>query len=138
MYFYPYDYATQVMGYDEDWDDDLERRFPPIYNRIYPWVNYYCCEMELKHGYDHEPSREELEEIIENIYDKVKDYLDDDHDDHKHRDDDRQFGFGFGGRGLGRDFIGTLLLAELLGRRDHRRRRPRRRRRPHHGRPFWY
>lgn len=138
MYFYPYDYTTQGMGDDQNWDDDLERRFPPIYNRVYPWVNYFCCDMELKHGHDYEPSREEIKEIVEKIYDKIKDDLDDDDHDNKHRYDERQF-IGFGGSGFGRDLIGILLLQELLGRRDHRRRRPRRRRRrPHYGYPYWY
>lgn len=139
MYFYPYDYTTHGMGDDQSWNDDLERRFPPIYGRIYPWVNYFCCDMELKHGDDYEPSREDIKDIVEKIYDKIKDDLDDDDDhDHKHRDDTR-VPLYYGGRGYLNDLIGVVLLGELIGRRDHRRRRPRRRRRrPHYGYPYGY
>lgn len=139
MYFYPYDYMED--GFNQDnWDDDLERRFPPIYGRVFPWVNYYCCDMEMKHGYDYEPTREELKEISEKVYDKIKDELEDlygdDHDDHddRYRDDERVPQY-YGRRGALNDLIGIILLQELLGRRDHRRgrRRRRRRRRPHYG-----
>jgi len=134
MYFSPYDYNNnEAIENVEDWDDDLEKKYPPIYSKIYPWVSYFCCDMELKHGDDYEPTREEIKEITENIYEKIKDDLEDDDDkkDNKHRDDDRiplQYGYGYSG-GFVNDLIGIVLLNELVGRRDHRRRRPRRRRR---------
>jgi hypothetical protein len=70
--------------------------------------------MEMHHGHDHMPSREELDEMVEDIYRDSRPDLKGIMDDEEDEDDMRQ---RYGRRRLLRDLLGVLLVRELIGRR---------------------
>lgn len=120
---------------DEDDDEDLKKMYPKIYIRLYPMIKHHCDMMESMHGTMYCPSKDEMERICKDIYDKYEkhhedDDDDDDDDDHDHHhcrnvddDDDMRQRRRRGRRGIGVDLIRILLLRNLLGRRRRRRRR---------------
>ena len=115
--------------------EQLESMYPRCYFIIYPEVYRHCDMLCANYGTMCNPSRRQIEAIVDDIDNRVgadvdADYQDDDNDNDKDKDD-RQFG-GFGGGPFGggnfggrmrfrRDLIRILLLRELF-----------RRRRPHH------
>ncbi|GAA0181136.1 hypothetical protein SH2C18_37100 [Clostridium sediminicola] len=115
----------------EDEEEILEEMYPNIYRRIYPWIHYYCCDMEVKMGEDYIPNKEQCEKIVENIYDKIKDNIDDmyvgNYDEEKDNEYERK-----SHKGRKRPYsnlIKILLIRDLIDRRKRRRRRRRKRRR---------
>ncbi len=132
--------------------EQLESMFPRCYYIIFPEVSRHCDRMIAKKGTMYTPTREQLEEMVDDIDNRVgqdvdAEYEDDDENqnlesynyqkDNDYQEmepyhygkekDDRQFGFFGGGFGrrrrFRRDLISIILLREFL----------RRRRRPHHG-----
>ncbi|MCX7922589.1 MAG: hypothetical protein N3B21_11370 [Clostridia bacterium] len=94
--------------------DQLESMYPRIYYIVYPHVKYQCDMFDGKYGTMYNPSREQLEAMVDDIYRKVE--VDVNVEISIPREDgDRQFGFG--GRRLFRDLISILLLRQLLSRR---------------------
>ncbi len=111
--------------------EQLESMYPRCYYIIYPEVYRHCDMLCANYGTMCNPSRRQIEAIVDDIDNRVgadvdADYQDDDNDKDKD-DDNRQFGLGFGVGQFGgrrrfrRDLIRILLLRELF-----------RRRRPHH------
>lgn len=111
--------------------EQLESMYPRCYFIIYPEVYRHCDMLCANYGTMCNPSRRQIEAIVDDIDNRVgadvdADYQDDDNDKDKD-DDNRQFGMGFGVGPFGgrrrfrRDLIRILLLRELF-----------RRRRPHH------
>ena len=111
--------------------EQLESMYPRCYFIIYPEVYRHCDMLCANYGTMCNPSRRQIEAIVDDIDNRVgadvdADYQDDDIDKDKD-DDNRQFGMGFGVGPFGgrrrfrRDLIRILLLRELF-----------RRRRPHH------
>lgn len=123
MYNYNWPCMPYMNMYD---DDDLERMYPEIYHRAYPMVMMHCDRMEGKYGLMFSPSNKDLDDACEDMYENIKDYL----EDMEEKDYDRQRPYDR--RRSVNDLFRILLIRELLGRR----RRRRRRRRPHHG--YWY
>ncbi len=121
-----------MMDYEDD--NDLEMMYPEISNRVRPMVVMHCNLLEKKYGPMCRPSHKELDEICEDMYEKIKDRLDrddddhHDHDHHEHDDDCYRQRRRYGRRRALNDLFRVLLLGELIGRR-----RRRRRRRPHYG-----
>ncbi len=139
--------------------EQLESMFPRCYYIIYPEVCRHCDRMIAKKGTMFTPSREQLEEIVDDIDNRVgqdveAEYEDDDENqnlesynyqkdnDYDYQEmepyhygkekDDRQFGFFGGGFGRRRRFRRDLISIILL------RELLRRRRRPHHGFGFGF
>jgi hypothetical protein len=106
--------------------------YPEIHYKLHPFVCVTCDAIEAT---GRMPSQEEFDDITDNIYDEfckmhpeMENYM-----KSGNKDDDppeavtafdgfgrgigRGFGFGPRRRGIGRDLVGALLLAELLGRR---------------------
>jgi hypothetical protein len=127
--------------------EQLESMFPRCYYIIYPEVCRHCDRMLSKKGTMYTPTREELENMVDDIDNRVGQEVEAEYEDNddgenletmgtfenfQKDDDDRQFGFGggfFGGRRrFRRDLISIILLRELL----------RRRRRPHYGFGYGY
>ncbi len=119
--------------------EQLESMFPRCYYIIYPEVCRHCDRMISKKGTMYTPNREELENIIDDIDNRVGHEVEAEYEDNEYAEnpetmgtfenfqkdrDDRQFGFGggfFGGRRrFRRDLVSIILLRELL----RRRRRP--------------
>lgn len=121
MYNYNWPYMPYMNMYD---DDDLERMYPEIYHRAHPMVMMHCDRMEGKYGLMFSPSNKDLDDACEDMYENIKDYL----EDMEEKDYDRQRPYDR--RRSVNDLLRILLIRELLGRRR------RRRRRPHHG--YWY
>jgi hypothetical protein len=116
-------------------EENLKMMYPKIYVKLMPMVKHHCDKHEEMHGTTHCPKHEHIEDMCDKIYKKVESELDDecgdDNDDDDNDNDTRQRRYGR--RRAIKDFIGVLLLNELIGRRRRRRRRPRPR--PHYG---WY
>lgn len=120
-----------MMEEDED-DRDLEGLYPEIYHAFLPMIRKHCDKMEGKHGEMHMPSREEIEDILEDILNEM------DHDANKmkSRDMDEVMLRQYPDRRLLRDLLGIIFVDELRGRRRRRRRRGRPI--PPYGRPGYY
>lgn len=104
-------------------EEQLKMMYPKVYIKIMPLVKHHCDKHEEEHGTTHCPSREDIEDMCDKIYKKIKDDLDEEcgEDD----DDDDMRVRRYGRRRAVRDLITVLLLGELIGRRRRRRRRPR-------------
>ncbi|GIM29173.1 hypothetical protein CPJCM30710_18390 [Clostridium polyendosporum] len=115
-------------------DDGLEMMYPKIYHKVYPMVMSYCDSMEKKYGPMYRPSKEELKKISDDMYEKMKDYLDDciDDDDTDDDDDCNRYEYDrfadneyntrqrrYGRRRAVRDLFSILLLSQLFGRRPY-------------------
>jgi len=103
--------------------EDLENLYPQTYNVIQPVVESECDKWMSKNG-DKCPSKEEYDNIVSDIYKKVESDVEA-AIKNSPVPEERQF-FG-GGRRILRDFIGALLIGNLI----------RRRRRPFYGSPFY-
>lgn len=96
--------------------EDLENLYPQTYNVIMPAVENACDNWAGKHG-DKCPSAKEYESMVTDIYKKVESDVEA-AIKNSPNPEERQF-FG-GGRRILRDFIGALLITNLI----RRRRRP--------------
>lgn len=121
-------------------DTDLKMMYPKAYFKLIPMVQVHCDKLEGKYGMFFCPSKEEFEEIIEDICEKFEKDIEDEDDEKdkkgkkdKCREDDFEQGNDsrrprprprprYGRGQVLRDLIGVVLLDELIGRR--RRRRP--------------
>ncbi len=95
-------------------EDQLENMYPKTYKIINPVVQNYCDKMEMKNGVMSTPSKEQLDEICENICKDVEADVDKVMEA-EIKDEKRQLGFG--GRFILRDLATILLLRELIRRR---------------------
>ncbi|SCG82377.1 hypothetical protein DW1_0769 [Proteiniborus sp. DW1] len=109
-------------------DSDIYRRYPDLYRRLYPKVSD-CLERYIREkGEDWEPTDSEIEDMTDEIYDRMKrecPEIDEDLDERKYwmsNVDAMQRPF-YGRRRLTRDLIAIILLGSLLSRRRRRRRR---------------
>ncbi|RXI49103.1 hypothetical protein DP130_06745 [Clostridium tetani] len=118
-----YNCCWPYMPYMDMCDDsDLERMYPEIYRRVYPMVIVHCDRIERQYGWMCCPSNESLNNACEDIYENIKDCLDEIYA----KDDDKCYRqFDFGRRRSLNDLFRILLIRELLGRRRRRRRRRR-------------
>ena len=95
-------------------ENQLETMYPKTYQIINPVVMNYCDMMDMKYGVMNNPTKEQLDEVCEDICKDVETEVD------KvvaaeMKEGQRQLGFG--GRYILRDLAGILLLRELLRRR---------------------
>lgn len=97
--------------------EQLESMYPRVYFIIFPHVRLHCDSMDEKHGDMYVPDKEEIRDMVEDIYRKVEKDLRD-YDDDKCRNEDmtRQYR----PRALARDLIRIILISELLRRRRRR------------------
>lgn len=121
-----YDYTNnmQMMGMPSQYSpmmdmsqSQLESMYPNIYNVVYPHVKHHCDMFEAKYGMAN-PTKQQLDDMMDDIYNKVDGQI----DMMPQREDERPDGFGHGGLGFGRrpflrDLIGILLIRQLLARR---------------------
>lgn len=131
---------------EEDDEQDLSMLYPRLYHRVMPLVKYHGDQMELRYGTMYCPTRDELRNITDDIYNrieknmKVDEYDDEDEEDENdneyrryyRNDEEEERQRPRRRRRFLRDLISILFLRDL-----HRRRRRRRRRRPHYERD-WY
>lgn len=102
--------------------DEMDGMYPQIYMLIYPHIKHHCHMMELKHGHMHHYTREEIEEICEEILKlcekDINDYYDKDEDiEHEHSHDHNQRSYRNRRRRIASDLVTILVLREMLGRR---------------------
>lgn len=100
--------------------EELESMYPRCYYIINPEAERQCDMHCAKYGSMHMPNRQQVENMVDEIDNRVGADVDEEYKDMD--DDGRQFGLGFGGgrRRFRRDLITILLLRALL----RRRRRP--------------
>lgn len=97
--------------------DQLESMYPKCYYIIYPEVNRHCDMFNKMYGTMYNPSRKQLEEIVDEIDNSVGSYVDAEYQERdENYTENRQFGLG-SRRRFRRDLISILLLRELLRRR---------------------
>ncbi|HEY5586887.1 MAG TPA: hypothetical protein VIK78_20650 [Ruminiclostridium sp.] len=108
--------------------EQLESMYPRCYYIINPEVELQCDMMCSKYGTMHTPSRQQMDNMVDEIDNKVGSDVDAEYQA-ADNNEDRQFeGFGGGGFGGGhhgeggrrpfrRDLISILFLRELLRRR---------------------
>ncbi len=102
-------------------------RYPDLYRRLYPKVNDSIERHIRVKGEDWEPTDREVEDMIDEIYEKMMSEcpeIDQDLDERKHSMssiDAMQRPY-YGRRRLTRDLIGIILFGSLIGRRRRRRR----------------
>jgi len=114
--------------------EQLESMFPRCYYIIYPEVYRHCDRLVSKKGTMYTPSRQELDNIVDDIDNRVGQDVESEYEDNDYsgnveamnisdnpKESGRQFGGFHGGRRrFRRDLISIVLLRELL----RRRRRP--------------
>lgn len=132
MLDYDYDYMDYMrkMNMPQEYSpmmempqEDLESMYPRCYHIINPEVERSCGMMHMKYGPMYMPNRQHVESMVDEIDNRVGPEIDAEYQDDE--GEERQFGFGFGGRRrFRRDLITILLLRRLM-----------RRRRPHFGFP---
>lgn len=111
----------------------MNNMYPKEYYLVYPQVCKYCDMMEEKYGKMYYPTEKEIESMSDEIYDKVKDKLDEIYEDDESESRRRRYGRR---RGIG-NLARSLFIREGIGRR--RRRRCRRcRKRPYYGYGYGY
>ncbi|WP_352419743.1 hypothetical protein [Proteiniborus sp.] len=110
------------------WDSEMYRRYPEMYRRLYPKV-YDCISRYIREkGEDWDPSDRELEEMTDEIYERMMKEcpeIDEDLDERRYgvsSDVDAMQRPFYGRRRIFRDLITIILLGSLLGRRRRRRR----------------
>ena len=104
-------------------EQQLESMYPNTYNIIQPHVENMCNAMEAQHGKKC-PSYEEVNKMVDKIYTNVESEVE---AAVKQGGTERERQFSGGGRRLLRDFIGVLLISDLI-----------RRRRPFFGHPGFF
>ena len=127
---------------EEEDEQDLAMLYPRLYHRVMPLVKYQGDQIELRYGTMYCPTKDELGNITDDIYDMIEknmnvvDFYDEREEyenDNEHRgyyrnEEEQERQRPRRRRRFLRDLISILLLRDL-----HRRRRRRRRRRPHYG-----
>ncbi|OOM78369.1 hypothetical protein CLPUN_19780 [Clostridium puniceum] len=127
---------------EEEDEQDLAMLYPRLYHRVMPLVKYQGDQIELRYGTMYCPTKDELGNITDDIYDMIEKNMNvDEYDDEREEDENDNEHRGYyrneeeqerqrprRRRRFLRDLISILLLRDL-----HRRRRRRRRRRPHYG-----
>lgn len=96
---------------------ELERLYPQSYYIIYPEVVRQCNRLDQVYGPMYMPNREQLEPVVDEIYNNVENQLNVDTRDY----DSAQYGYRRRRRGFLGDLIWFVLLGELFGRRRRRR-----------------
>lgn len=108
---------------EEEDEQDLAVLYPELYHRVMPWVMYYGDQIEIRYGAMYTPTRDEVERITDDIYDRLEmDMNIDEYDENE-----AEFRQRPRRRRPVRDLIRILHLRDL----HRRRRRRRRRRRPY-------
>lgn len=107
---------------EEEDEQDLAMLYPELYHRAMPLIMYRGDQIEMRYGAMYTPTRDEVERITDDIYDRLEmdmniDEYDESEAEFRQRPRRRRFL---------RDLIRILFLRDL-----HRRRRRRRRRRPY-------
>lgn len=85
-----YNYCCWNM--DDMYDEDLQRMYPRIYSRIYPMIMMHCDSLERRYGMMCSIDEEEIEKACEEMYDRIKDEIEDNDDDDKSCCGMRQYG----------------------------------------------
>lgn len=100
-----------------DPSDALEGLYPSIYHKVRPMVVVHIDQLKIKHGGVVKLTKDELEAISKEIYEQIKDEIEDEADDDDDDDDNKKMRRRrYGKRRAVRDLIGIVLLTELLGR----------------------
>ncbi len=94
----------------------LESMYPNTYYVVQPAVENACNNLAAKKGEMYTPNQEEIENMINEVYSKVENDVENIAKKSPYNTE-RQF-FG-GGRFLLRDLIAVLLIASLIRRRPH-------------------
>ncbi|MCX7747962.1 MAG: hypothetical protein N2645_13895 [Clostridia bacterium] len=94
----------------------LEEMYPVTYNIVYPAILKSCDMLTANYGGMIEPNKEQLDVMVDNIYKEVEGQVENTVEVEGEESEERQFFFG--GRRILRDFIGALLIRELLARRN--------------------
>jgi hypothetical protein len=110
-----------------DDNNDLKMLYPEMYIKIYPMVAHHCDMMVAMYGTMYCPSKDEMDDISEQLCDKYEenyryDYEDDDYEyDNLMNDNDmrqrRRRRRRPNRRNTVRDLVKILLIGELIGRR---------------------
>ncbi len=110
----PMNMPTQYSPMAEMSQENIENMYPKIYHIVNPACDIACENLHMKKGEMHTPTQEELDMMVESVYNKVESEVEAEiaKDENKNN---RQLGFG--GRRLLRNLIGILLIRRLLRRR---------------------
>ncbi|HHV59764.1 MAG TPA: hypothetical protein GXX49_05675 [Clostridiaceae bacterium] len=95
-------------------EENLENMYPKIYHIVNPVCDMECENLNMKKGEMYTPSREELEKMVDSVYNRVESEVEAEVTKMENQEN-RQLGFG--GRRLLRDLISVLLIRRLLRRR---------------------
>ena len=95
--------------------EDLESLYPQIYNKLQPAVENACENWMGKHG-EQCPSKEDYDAMVSDVYNKVEADVEATVKNSPVAEE-RQF-LG-GGRRILRDFIGALIISNLIRRRRY-------------------
>jgi hypothetical protein len=119
-------------------DTDLKMMYPRAYFMLIPMIKSHCDKLEGKYGMFFCPSKDEMEDIIEDICKRFEKDIEDEDDEKEKKgkkDKCREEDFDqendssrrprprprYGRRQALRDLVGVIFLGELLGRRQRRR-----------------
>jgi hypothetical protein len=94
--------------------EQLEEMYPTTYNIVQSAVQNTCDMLVNTHGQMYTPNRKQLESMIDNVYNNVEKDVEAATNEGPTQGE-RQFQGG--GRRLLRDFIGALIISNLIGRR---------------------
>lgn len=127
----------KMPAFEED-DEKVKKLYPKSYKRMYPIVKRHCDMLVARYGTMYCPSKEEMDDITEDIYDKCEDYYRDDYDDEDFNyagnfDYDEDLNDVIDSNDMRqrrrrrrrirtpgvRDFIKVLFLQDLIGRRNY-------------------
>lgn len=100
-------------------EEQLERMYPQIYYIVNPIIIRQCDIMDGAYGTSYIPTREELENITDNIVSEVDGRVNVEMPQGNNNPNGNPNGDPRGNPFL-RGLVGTLLIRELLGRRRHR------------------
>ena len=106
----PMDYYPMVTMPEQQ----LEAMYPKTYKIIQPVAERTCDKMEERYGPTFIPTQEQLEAMVNEVYDKVEADV---NDTIKQSPYGRERQFTGSGRRILRDFISALLIASLIRRR---------------------
>jgi hypothetical protein len=98
----------------------LEGMYPKTYLLIIPCIRKKCDSMEMKKGEMYIPEKEEMDEMIEEICSEIEEEIEEILEDHEDEEMTRQRRRRRRRRRLFRDYVGSILIGELLGRRRRR------------------
>jgi hypothetical protein len=98
--------------------DQLESMYPEAYYSVYPAVQHHCDEMGIMPGMAVNPTKEQLDGMVESIANNVESHKGANEVLAAESEKRQPYGaFGLGGRRFLRDLVGILLIRELLRRR---------------------